>query len=119
MKKLTFFFSLVFLLASCDYDVAEELYPADGCNTRNLSYSMDIVKIIDDNCYRCHDAQNNQGNVTLEGYDKIKVYADNGKLLGTIRHDDGFQAMPQDAGKIDDCSIKKIEQWIEDGAENN
>lgn len=119
MKKLTFFFGFVFILASCDYDVAEELYPVNGCDTRDLSYSLDIVPIIDANCYRCHAAQLNLGNVTLEGYNNIKVYVDNGKLLGTIKHEDGFQTMPQDAGKIDQCLIDKVEQWIDDGAENN
>ena len=119
MKNLTVFFCIAFLLASCDYDVAEELYPVDGCDTRDLSYSMDIIPIIDANCYRCHDAQNNFGNVTLEGYNNIKVYVDNGKLIGTIKHEDGFSPMPQDAGQIDQCSIDKVAQWINDGAENN
>lgn len=119
MKNVILFFAAAFLLTSCDYDVAEELYPIDECQTEDLSYSMDIIPIIDANCYRCHDMQTNLGNITLEGYDNIKVYVDNGKLLGAIKRESGFSAMPQDTDKIDQCLINKIEQWILDGAENN
>ncbi|MBP7239329.1 MAG: hypothetical protein KBA14_03825 [Saprospiraceae bacterium] len=59
------------------------------------------------------------GNVILEGYDNLKVYVDNGKLLGSMKQASGFEPMPQNAPKIGDCDIAKTEQWILDGALNN
>ena len=33
------------------------------------------------------DAANNFGNITLEGYENLKNYVDNGQLLGAIKHE--------------------------------
>lgn len=120
MKNIIFYLCFTSIFFSCDYDVAEELYPPiEVCDTIDLSYSMDIVPIIDANCYRCHDAQNNLGNVTIDNYDDFKAYAVIGRIISVISHEDGWPAMPEDAPKIDQCLIDKIDQWIKDGAKNN
>lgn len=106
------------LLGGCYYDVYEELYPSD-CKTANISYQSDILPILDVKCYQCHSASENQGNVTLEGYSNLKIYADNGKLLGAIRHEGGFSPMPQDGGQLSDCNISYFETWISEGTLNN
>ena len=110
--------SLLFL-AGCYYDVEEELYPTTGCSTTDMSYTNDILPIIDTNCYGCHDAANNFAGVNVEGYDQLKIYVDNNELLGVIRHESGFSPMPQNAPKMVDCDIEKIESWINAGAPNN
>ena len=109
------------LFTSCYYDVEEVLYPQGSCQTANMSLQANIQPILERNCYVCHSTSTgvDNGNVILEGYDNLKVYVDNGKLLGTIRHDNGFKPMPQEASKLGDCDIAKIEQWIQDGALNN
>ena len=121
MKRAFWILVVAIVATNCEYDVAEELYPPNGCNTDNVSYSQDIVPIIDTNCYRCHSEENSGlgAGIVLEGYDKIEGIATNGTLLGVIRHEGGFTAMPLDASKIDDCSINKIEAWIADGAQDN
>ena len=110
---------LVLLLASCYYDVEEELYPTLECQTENATYTGDVLPILNDNCYRCHDAANNFGNITLEGYDRLLEYVDNGKLLGSIQHEPGFSHMPKNAAQLLDCEIEKIEAWVTAGALNN
>ena len=35
-----------------------------------------------------------QGNVVIDTYAAIKIYADNGKLLGSLNHDSGYEPMP-------------------------
>lgn len=110
--------SLVFISA-CYYDVEEELYPDTGCDTMNLSYQEDIVPILDRNCYVCHSADVNTGNITLEGHSELLMHVNSGRLLGAIRHEQGFMPMPQGASKLIACDISKIEQWIADGAPNN
>ncbi len=114
-----FSFCLLCSTIGCYYDVEEELYPTTGCSTDDMSYQNDILPLIDTNCYQCHDAANNFGGITLEGYDALKTYADNGQLVGVISHAAGFSPMPQGDPKLLDCEIEKIEAWISQGTLNN
>lgn len=106
-------------ITSCYYDNAEDLYPSKPCVTDNMSLQNNIQPILERNCYVCHSAAANNGNVTLEGYNQLIQYVNSGKLLGAIRHQSGFSPMPQNASRLIDCDIAKIEKWIEDGAPNN
>jgi len=120
MKKnvsLYLFIMTGLMITSCYYDNEEELYPE--CNTEGMSHSSDITPIIKNNCYTCHDQASNQGGVTLEGYSNLKVYVDNGKLLGAIKHEPGFSEMPQGLPQLKQCEIDKIEAWIDQGALDN
>ena len=112
-------FLAVNILTGCYYDNEEDLYPGNTCVTDNMSYSSDVLPIIQDNCYTCHNQAGNQGGVTLEGYAAFKVYIDNGKLLGAIKHESGFQPMPQNQPKLIQCQIDKIQAWVDQGALNN
>lgn len=85
----------------------------------DMSYQDDILPIISDNCYQCHDAASNFGNVTLEGHAELSSYVTGGRLLGVINHDSGFSPMPKNSSKLLDCQIEKIASWITDGAPNN
>lgn len=114
-----FFIIMVATLSRCYYDVEEEIYPKTECDTDNISYSIDVVPILQNNCYECHSEAVNQAGITLEGYDNLKTYVDNGRFLGAIKHDPGFSPMPQGRPQLPDCQIAKIEQWILDGAPNN
>ncbi len=109
----------VVFLASCYYDDEVTLYPPTECITLNMSYQADVIPILENNCYVCHSAGANQGNVTLEGYTEIRKYVDSGQLMGAINHQNGFSFMPKDAPKLNDCNISKIESWIAAGAPNN
>jgi hypothetical protein len=121
-KKITLtgtLFMLLLMLSSCYYDVEEEIYPKTDCNTDNITYSMDIVAILQSNCYVCHSQAANQGGITLEGFNNLKTYVDNGRFLGAVKHEAGYSPMPQGAPQLPDCQIAQIEQWILDGALNN
>jgi len=99
--------------------VEEEIYPTIACLTSELSYSMDIVPILQNDCYNCHSEEANFGNVTLEGYEEILEYVNDESLLGVIKHSSGYSPMPKGGAKLLDCEIEKIEIWINDGAINN
>ena len=105
-------------ISSCYYDVEENIYPTVECDTTNISYTETILPIISNNCYACHDQASNFGGITLEGYDRLKTYVDNGGLLGVIKHESGFSPMPKNQAKLIDCDIEKIETWINDGAKD-
>ncbi|MBT8233541.1 MAG: hypothetical protein HKO66_16725 [Saprospiraceae bacterium] len=105
--------------SSCYYDVEEELYPQLGCETEDMSYQNDIIPILETNCYQCHDAANNFGNVTLDNHSSLLIFVNNGRLLGSLKHESGFSPMPQNAQMLISCNIQKIESWINAGAPNN
>jgi hypothetical protein len=105
--------------SACYYDSEEELYGTVECNLNDITYTTAVLPIIEDNCYACHNASANFGNVTLEGHAQLKKYVDNGQLLGAIKHESGFSAMPKNLAKLLDCEIEKIEAWVDAGALNN
>ncbi len=122
MKNNAFLYVFVIgssFFSGCYYDNEEELYPENTCITDAMSYSGNVLPILEDNCYSCHDQAGNQGGVTLEGYSNLKVYVDNGKLIGVINHASGFPAMPQGSPQLGQCQIDKIEAWVDQGALNN
>lgn len=111
--------ALGFLFPGCYYDVEEDLYPSLECNTENATYSGTVLPILQQNCYGCHSAAANFGNITLEGYDQLSTYVTNGQFLGAIHHDAGFSPMPKNQAQLLECDIRKIERWIEEGALQN
>jgi len=107
------------MLHSCYYDNVEDLYPDTNCDTTNVTYSNSVLPVINTNCITCHNDALANGNVSFSSYDKIAAVANDGRLLGVIRHDNGFPAMPQGADQLPDCTIKKIEIWVKAGTPNN
>ena len=110
---------ILFGLNACYYDVEEELYPDMSCDTANISYEMDIEPILSDECYLCHSQAINTANITLEGYQNLIEYVNNGRLLGAIKHLPGYSPMPKNAPQLVECNIEKIETWINAGAPDN
>ena len=108
-------------VSSCYRDVEELLYPANGnCNTNGVTFSATVVSLLQNNgCLGCHSGAAPSGNISLEGYNNVRVVAQNGKLFGAINHSPGFSAMPQGGNKMSTCNINKIKAWIDDGFLNN
>lgn len=105
----------------CYYDVAEELYPLNNapCDTSNVTYAESVLPILQGSCTSCHSGSSPSGNVSLDGYNNVKTYADNGKLMGAISHASGYAPMPQGGNKLSSCQISTIRKWINDGTLNN
>ena len=106
-------------MSGCYYDNVEELYP-DGCRTTDVSYSEGVVPILEANqCLSCHNSGNEQGGIPLEGYDNVLERVEDGSLMGAIRHEDEWEPMPLTGNKISNCSINRLQSWIDAGALNN
>lgn len=110
---------LILLTNACIYQRPDILAPEPECETTNVSYAQVVVPILKSNCYRCHDQKTKTAGIVLEGYAELKPFATSGILLGVIKHDKGFSAMPKDAPKLIDCQINQIQSWVNAGSLNN
>jgi len=98
--------------------------PSMICDTLELiSFAGQIWPVVSKSCVGCHNSTNSKGGITLDNYSEIITVASEKRngislLTGVIRKEAGFSAMPP-SGELDDCSIRLIELWIEQGMINN
>lgn len=123
MKKYTILCLLVVALAlgACKYDNTEDLYN-NTCDTTATTYSGFLQPLLAQKCYECHSTANfyaSGGGVQLEGYVNVVDYINDGTLVSSVKQDGNAVAMPQGQAKLDDCSIKRIDKWVANGAQNN
>lgn len=110
---------LLFLVTSCYYDNEDYLYPDNGCDTTNVTYSGSVAPILATNCNNCHNPGSPSGGVIVNNYADLKVVVDNGRFWGSINHEQGYQPMPRNSPKLSECNLTKIKKWIDDGALDN
>jgi len=111
---------MIVFLSSCYYDKEDDLYPqVAACDTTNVTFANNVFPVINSNCTACHSGAAPSGNIRLENYNHISTAANNGSLLGVIRHEPGWSPMPKGGGKLNDCNIAEIETWVNQGAPNN
>jgi hypothetical protein len=114
-------------LYACRYDKADELYVTPDCDTTvSTTFSQYVSTVVDNNCLECHSNANNAtlgGSINLDGYDNLINYVNDGpnggSFMGAITHNANYVAMPDGAAKLDDCTIQKLQKWINNGAQNN
>lgn len=112
--------ALIFSMG-CSKQSEDKLAASQTCDTANVSYANGVVPILQANCYSCHGASNNAGSggIVLEGYSRLKVYADNGYLAGNISHAPGYIGMPYGKPKLPDCEVNTVVAWVHQGAKDN
>lgn len=89
------------------------------CDSTLTSFKTNVLPIVQLQCNGCHSGTAaSGGGILLTTYAEIKKYVDNGKFLGSIEQKAGYSAMPRN-GKLPDCDIRKIRNWIRKGALNN
>lgn len=113
--------AIVLIANSCTYHNEDEYFKDNPsiCYTENMSYATDINPVLQANCTSCHSSTNQQGGVNLEQYSGVASVSKTGVLVSVIKHENGFSPMPAYQPKLDDCSIAKIEAWVNDGYKNN
>ncbi|MDX2430692.1 MAG: hypothetical protein QNK35_07155 [Bacteroides sp.] len=121
MKKLLLLPIVLSLASACAWENEETLFPeAEFCDTLNVSYSQDVVPIFANNCYSCHNNSNAPdfaNGIAFEDYEDASAYGSS--ILGSIKHMEGFPAMPKGSAMLDSCSISTIEAWVNMGAPDN
>ncbi|MCK5856795.1 MAG: hypothetical protein KAG64_04855 [Bacteroidales bacterium] len=115
-RGLILAFILPYLLSSCHYDNYDDLViQGAACDTISLTYSVDIAPIMSSHCTSCHGGAAPAANIALENYSDVKVSALNGGLLGTVEHASAWSPMPKNQPKLVDCTISKLNAWINQG----
>ena len=100
--------------AGCAY-TKKEIVQVPCTIPPSVTYTNDVIPVLQNNCYSCHSAASNVSGILLDNYNSLRYYAENGYLYGVITHASGYRPMPDDGGKISDCNIALIKKWIDTG----
>lgn len=118
MNKIHFSIALLALvfLIGCYNDNEEELYGNTSCNIITVSFSKDIMPLIQAECATsgCH-VQGGAGNGIFDNYQNVKAKVDNGSLMDRVVVQ---KSMPP-SKPLSSCQVEYIEAWINQGAPNN
>ena len=87
------------------------------CDLDSITFTKDILPIIQNNCRGCHSGTQPTGNLQLETYEDIAFVASDGRLEGVVKNLYGT-AMPP-TWHLSDCNIQKIDRWIKQGHPDN
>lgn len=122
MKKTILLLALVsFVVTSCYYDNAEELYKEyqQTCDVSAVTYSQDVSKIIAQNCAYsgCHVNPGAAANLDLSTYNDVAANKDNVK--SRINLPAGNASVMPASGPMNSCNIQLVTAWIDNGALNN
>lgn len=85
-------------------DTANPKPPADECDTAMVTYTASVIP----NCYSCHAGTVPSGGLDLSNYEQLAFVAQNGSLMGAIKHEPGFTPMPDGLPKLSDCDINTL-----------
>jgi hypothetical protein len=107
------------VFSSCYNDNSATLYPAGACDTTNITFTANVLPIINANCTGCHSGSTPAGNISLTNYSDVVASLNSGRLMGSIRHESGYSPMPKGGNKLSNCELAKIEIWVKDGFPNN
>jgi len=113
-------YSIVFLaiafvsIISCGKDDETKV----DCTGVTPTYNNGVRAIMESSCATlgCHVGQFPSGGIDLSTYATAKSASLNGKVLQSIKHESGVDAMPQGAPKLSNELIKVVECWIQNGA---
>ncbi len=90
-----------------------------SCDTSNVTFSVSITSILQNNCTGCHSGGSPSGGVSLTTYSNVLTQVQNGKLWGDVSHASGYNAMPLGGASLSSCDLNTINSWIKKGAPNN
>ncbi|MCX7729417.1 MAG: hypothetical protein N2203_08100 [Bacteroidia bacterium] len=88
------------------------------CDTSTVTYTNSLKSIFDTYCVGCHNSSNMGGGYALDTYSGCVSCANSGRLLGAVKWQTGYSAMPKNGSKLNDCAIAKIQKWINSGKPN-
>ncbi|MGB1038999.1 MAG: hypothetical protein ACPGYY_10165 [Bacteroidia bacterium] len=106
----------VLTFSACSDDSADPAPDTTDDNTEEkYNYETHAAPILNNYCATsgCHVSGATIG--SLEGYADAKAFAQYGRIMGTLNHEEGFSPMPKNQAKLSDVVISTIQKWIDDG----
>ncbi len=100
------------IMHSCAYDENE-------CVVVDVSYSNDIVPLLDEKCGSCHGASYPEADLNLTDYEVVSQTANNSKIIHRINLDLADDQLMPPNSPLTDCQIDLFTNWVEQGALNN
>lgn len=113
MKNFAVLFIGTGMLYSC---TREKVTPIDPQCTTTISFSNEVLPIMEANCVSCHQPGNTSGGYDLSSYASIAANAN--AILGSMKAN-GYQLMPLGGPALADSTIQKISCWISQGKQDN
>jgi mono/diheme cytochrome c family protein len=113
-------FCLFLMYSGCKHEPDDYIPDPDpnpdttACDTGNITYAGAVYPILDQYCISCHGGANPSGGLDFTNYSQVAFVAENGALIGAIKHMQGYSPMPQNSNQLDSCKIRQIEIWIRD-----
>ncbi len=89
------------------------------CDTTSVHYSDFVRTTMATYCIGCHTGATAGGGIDLSSYGGLAKVTANGRLMGSITFSQGFSAMPKLGPRLDDCTIAKIQAWVNRGYPND
>ncbi len=90
-----------------------------GCDTSSYSFSGTIQPLLQNFCLGCHSGSSAPAYVHLDSHAGVVAALSNNRLIGAVKHQTGYTAMPPSGNGMSDCQIRQLELWIAAGAPNN
>lgn len=117
MKNSFYSYILIFAsysLTCCTKDKVGGAVPyPDVICSDSVSFSNDVLPIIQNNCTGCHD---NSNGYTLTNHQNISSNYE--AIVGSMQAN-GFKLMPDGGPALPDSTIKLIQCWVNQGMRNN
>jgi hypothetical protein len=106
------------VLFSCKKETSASTAPAASC-TSTIGYVSTIKTMMDQNCNTsgCHNSGSNAGGYNLTTYANVSSNAY--KILNTMRHNSGYQAMPEGSAKLPTSTTDQFDCWVQQGKLDN
>ena len=110
------------------------LFVAAGCAEKQVSFSKDVMPILEKNCLGCHKAGGTgyiASGLSMESYDNLMKgtkfgpvitpgYSFSSTLQILVEHKaDSSINMPRDLPRLSQDNIELLGKWINQGAKNN
>ena len=133
VKKIAVLVLIILILQACVYHNLEELSPAAVCQNDTVvfvSFSKHIQPVLTTQCAiaGCHSIKDHQGNLTLDASVSYSELTKSGSgYVDTInpRYSVLYSSIVSESnpmpptGKLDPCTIDRIEKWMLQKAKNN
>ena len=111
--------AIVLYLSGCAKESADRLSAGSTCDTTAVSYSKQILPLLEDNCYTCHQGAAASSGIDLSNFATLQSHVANGDLASAVTHTGSVTPMPYELPMLPSCEVNTIVAWVNQGALNN